>query len=210
MKILVTLTGPSCSGKSTLEKRLVSEGCASALSITTRSPREGEVDGVHYRFVSKSQFKKLKEQGALAESTLFNENHYGVEKSELENAFRRSSAVVLVVEPNGAQEIKKTAKEQGWECLSLFIDGPTDLVAARFLRRLASELAVSTDMEKVLNSYSKRLTAIMTIEHGWRVDAHTERVPYDLLFLSFCGPTEREVIDAIVSRLARIKDRSAA
>jgi guanylate kinase len=47
---LITLTGPSCAGKTTLEDRLIKAGFDRVISNTTRAPRRGEIDGVHYHF----------------------------------------------------------------------------------------------------------------------------------------------------------------
>src|SRR3569623_2214195 len=105
MKKQTTLTGPSCAGKSTLEKMMAERGCMKAVSTTTRSPRAGEVDGVDYYFVSKEKFLTMATLDMFIEMVKFGEHHYGVTVAEMGRLWMDGEKVVLLSEPVGAEKI---------------------------------------------------------------------------------------------------------
>lgn len=99
---MIVLLGESASGKSSIEKYLVDNyGYNKAISYTTRPPREGEVDGVDYRFISAEQFYKLKGQDFFAESSIYREWHYGLAKEDCTND------KVAVLTPHGLRQVSK-------------------------------------------------------------------------------------------------------
>lgn len=99
---MVVLVGESASGKSSIEKYLVDNyEYNKIVSYTTREPREGEVDGVDYHFISVEQFEKLKEQGFFAENAQYNSWHYGVAKEDC------TDDKVAVLTPHGLRQISK-------------------------------------------------------------------------------------------------------
>jgi guanylate kinase len=197
---IVTLTGPSCAGKTTLEKRLIQEGFVSIISTTTRPPRAGEVDGDSYYFVSKSEFKRLKELGAFIETVEFNGNYYGASAKEVKKAAEEGKPIVIVVEPEGLKQINAYAKEHEWGLFSLFIDNPPNVIAERFLIRFAQEGMESAMVgdyikgAKTLATYSTRLGTMMTVESTWKLAAWD----YIHLYLSHFDESN---IDMIVLRL---------
>ena len=135
--LIITLTGPTASGKSTLERMLVERGFAKVISVTTRAPREGEVNGVDYFFVSHEEFEELKANKQLVESVEYQGNFYAVTKGEILRAFAQGKPVVVVVEPSGALQIVSYAREAGWEVLSVYIGGePHDLIERFIIRSL--------------------------------------------------------------------------
>src|SRR3569832_2784359 len=157
MKKLTTLTGPSCAGKSTLEKMMAERGCMKAVSTTTRSPRAGEVDGVDYYFVSKEKFLTMATLDMFIEMVKFGEHHYGVTVAELERLWMDGEHVVLVCEPVGAEQIQKWAKKRpDVQLTSDFIDNPTSVIADRFLRRFGGDLLAAVVVlvfVRVINFY---------------------------------------------------------
>ena len=99
---MLVLVGESASGKSSIEKYLVDNcGYNKIVSYTTRQPREGEVDGIDYHFVSVEQFESLKEQGFFAENAQYNSWHYGVAKEDC------TDDKVAVLTPHGLRQISK-------------------------------------------------------------------------------------------------------
>lgn len=99
---MIVLIGESASGKSSIEKYLVDNyGYNKIISYTTRQPREGEVDGVDYHFVTKSQFRRLKIQDFFAETAVYNDWHYGVAKKDC------TDDKVAVLTPHGLRQISK-------------------------------------------------------------------------------------------------------
>src|SRR3569832_428159 len=167
MKKLTTLTGPSCAGKSTLEKMMAERGCMKAVSTTTRSPRAGEVDGVDYYFVSKEKFLTMATLDMFIEMVKFGEHYFGVSVAELVRLWRDGVHVVLVCEPGGAEQIQNWAKKRpDVQLTSVFIDNPTSVITDRFLRRFGGDLLaaeVEQDSERVINSYAKRMAMMVNV-----------------------------------------------
>ena len=113
---MIVLVGESASGKSSIEKNLVENyGFNKVVSYTTRKPRDGEVDGVDYHFIDKSQFKRLKIQGFFAETAMYNDWHYGTAKRDC------TDDKVAVLTPHGLRQISKI---QGINVVSFYINVP--------------------------------------------------------------------------------------
>lgn len=103
----VALVAPSGTGKTTLARRLVAGPgrYTFSVSVTTRAPRAGEVDGVDYRFVDRAAFQQMVREGHFAEWAEVHGRLYGTPKDELERAARRGEHVVLDIDVQGARQI---------------------------------------------------------------------------------------------------------
>lgn len=99
---MIVLVGESASGKSSIEKNLVDNyGYKKIVSYTTRQPRQGEVDGIDYHYISESQFSNLQKEEFFAEIGEYNGWHYGTAKNDC------TSDKVAVVTPHGLRQLKK-------------------------------------------------------------------------------------------------------
>jgi len=107
--ILTVVSGFSGAGKGTLMKSLLSkyDNYALSVSMTTRSPRPGEVDGKDYFFISKEQFEKNIAEGKLIEYAQYVENYYGTPKDYVFEQLEAGKDVLLEIEIQGALQIKK-------------------------------------------------------------------------------------------------------
>ena len=110
---LIVLSGPSGCGKGTILKEMLrtEEKVRLSISLTTRSPRPREVDGIDYFYVSKEQFEKMVQDGAVLEHAEYCENYYGTPRSNVENWRAEGYHVVLEIEPQGAFQIKKNCPD---------------------------------------------------------------------------------------------------
>ena len=106
---LIVLSGFAGVGKGTVLKSLFEthEGYAYSVSATTRSPRPGEVDGVHYFFVSKERFEQMIANDELLESACYVDNYYGTPKAYVDSKLEDGFDVILEIEVQGALNIKK-------------------------------------------------------------------------------------------------------
>lgn len=107
---LIVLTGPSGVGKGTLLKAILSrhpELCLS-ISVTTRSPRPGEVDGENYYFISHDRFKEMVEKDLLLEWAEYAGNYYGTPRQQVEMLLKLGKWVILEIELEGARAIAYT------------------------------------------------------------------------------------------------------
>lgn len=120
---LIVLTGPSGVGKGTLVRSLLNRHGELYLSIslTTREPREGEVEGQHYYFVSRARFEEMVEAGELAEWAEFAGNFYGTPYFGLKQGIGEGKWVILEIELEGARQIRNNFPE----ALRIFILPPS-------------------------------------------------------------------------------------
>lgn len=105
----VVLSAPSGGGKSTIAEEVIKRvpRVVRSLSCTTRSPREGETDGIDYQFVSQDEFKKTIEEGGFLEWAVVHGNYYGTPLSALKKNLERGNDVLLVIDPQGAISLKR-------------------------------------------------------------------------------------------------------
>ena len=110
---LVVLSGPSGSGKGTILSRVLAERDDTVVSVsaTTRAPREGEVDGKDYYFVTREEFLRMIDDGEMLEYNEFCGNLYGTPKKEAERASQAGIDIILEIESNGAFNVKKVYPE---------------------------------------------------------------------------------------------------
>lgn len=110
---LIVLSGFAGVGKGTVLKSLFEthEGYAYSVSATTRDPRPGEVDGVHYFFVSRERFEQMIENDELLEHACYVGNYYGTPKAYVDRKLEEGFDVILEIEVQGALNIKKKVPE---------------------------------------------------------------------------------------------------
>ena len=111
--ILVILSGFAGSGKGTIIKELLEkyDNYALSVSATTRAPREGEVDGVHYFFKSVDEFKEMIANGELLEYANYVGNYYGTPRKYVKDKLAEGKNVILEIETEGALNIKREYPE---------------------------------------------------------------------------------------------------
>ncbi|HIT07023.1 MAG TPA: guanylate kinase [Candidatus Scybalocola faecipullorum] len=141
--ILIIVSGFSGAGKGTVMERFLEkyadEFCLS-VSATTRQPRAGEVDGVHYFFKSRAEFEHMIENGELFEYAQYVGNYYGTPKAFVDSKLAEGFHVLLEIEMQGALKVKKERPD----ALLIFITPPD---AASLERRLRGR---GTETEEVI------------------------------------------------------------
>ena len=122
--ILIVVSGFSGAGKGTVMKRLMekySDDYALSISMTTRNPRDGEVDGQHYFFVSREQFEENIGKGGFIEHAQYCGNYYGTPRDYVEKQLMAGKNVILEIEIQGALLVK----EKFPDTLLLFVSPPS-------------------------------------------------------------------------------------
>ncbi|MEM9581265.1 MAG: guanylate kinase, partial [Pseudomonadota bacterium] len=123
--LLIILSSPSGAGKSTLAGRLSAwdPSIRFSVSATTRAPREGEVDGQHYHFITEGDFKAKVAEGEMLEHAHVFGNFYGSPKGPVEEAINAGQDVLFDIDWQGAQQIRNSAL--GAHTLSIFLLPPS-------------------------------------------------------------------------------------
>lgn len=129
---LFVIAAPSGAGKTTLVKKLVerNRGLKFSISYTTRKQRKTEVAGRDYVFVTPQEFFALRDKGELLESAVVFDNYYGTSRSQVEKHLARGDSVILEIDWQGAQQVRKTMPG----CVTIFILPPSRKELERRLR----------------------------------------------------------------------------
>ena len=125
--LLIVFSGPSGVGKGTIIKELMNDenlNLVYSISMTTRAPREGEVDGVNYFFVSKERFNEAIYNDELLENACFVDNFYGTPKAYVEKMRNEGKNVLLEIETVGAKQVMNHYEDDKG-CVSVFIVPPS-------------------------------------------------------------------------------------
>ena len=121
--MLLIISGPSGTGKGTLVKKLMDcdPTFRFSCSVTTRKPREGEIEGVHYHFVSDEEYERLVQNGEFLEHATVHGHHYGTLRKPVEEMMAQGYHVLLDIDPQGAISVMENAREY----VSVFILPPS-------------------------------------------------------------------------------------
>ena len=131
---LLVLSGPSGSGKGTVSESLMknNDDIIFSTSVTTRTPRPGEVNGENYFFASREEFEKMVENDELLEHAFVHTNYYGTPKKFVFDEIDKGEIVLLEIDVQGALQIKKKYKE----AVFIFLIPPTmDELRSRLVKR---------------------------------------------------------------------------
>jgi len=107
--LMMVLSGPSGVGKTTITKALVEQGWSGyvVVTATTRRPRDGEVDGLHYHFCTYQKFQSMLQAGELLEHAEVHGNLYGVPAAPVREQLFANRDVILTIDPQGAHSIRQ-------------------------------------------------------------------------------------------------------
>ncbi len=161
MARVFVITGPSGVGKGTLIRGLMERLPQLELSVsaTTRGPRPGEEDGVHYHFLTREQFDQRVAEGDFVEHADYAGRSYGTLRSELEERVRAGVPVVLEIEVQGARQVRQAMPE----AVQVFI-APPSLQALR-TRLVGRGTDDETEVERRLRVAEEELLAQPEFAH---------------------------------------------
>ncbi len=175
--LLIVLSGPSGVGKDAVLQRMKERGIALfyAVTATTRPRREGEIDGVHYRFVSPEEFERMKTQGELLEHACVYGNYYGVPKRPVAEALAEGRDVLVKVDVQGAATIRRSYPE----ALFIFLAPPSMAELAHRLRTRKTE-SPSAFMMRLMTAREEmkklELFDYVVINYQDRVDEAVDKI----------------------------------
>lgn len=131
---LLVLSGPSGSGKGTVSEALMknNDDIIFSTSVTTRTPRPGEVNGENYFFATREEFEEMVENDELLEHAFVHTNYYGTPKKFVFDEIEKGEIVLLEIDVQGALQVKKKYKE----AVFIFLIPPTmDELKSRLVKR---------------------------------------------------------------------------
>ncbi len=137
--LLIVISGPSGVGKGTVCRELLRRTNAGVLSVsvTTRRPRQGEIDGKDYSFVSKDKFREMINQGQLLEWAAVYKDYYGTPRAPVFRALESGWDVILEIDVQGALKVKNTESE----AVLVFIYPPSESELKKRLVNRGTEAA---------------------------------------------------------------------
>jgi len=182
---LVVLAGPTAVGKGTVAAAVRQDHPEVWISVsaTTRSPRPGEIDGVHYLFVDDAEFDRLIAEDQLLEWAVVHGTHrYGTPRGPVEEALAAGRPAMLEIDLQGARQVRQTMPEAlfvflkppSWEELVRRLVGrgtETDEERERRLATAVEELAAEAEFDVTIVNHevhdaAAELVALMTLGHG--------------------------------------------
>lgn len=152
---LIVVSGPSGAGKSTLIRTALNEvpELAYSVSATTREPRQGEVDGRDYIFLSREKFERWIEEGEFLEWAEYSGNLYGTPEHRVDELLDAGRSVILEIELQGARMVR----EQRPDATMVFVRAPSLEETRRRLESRATESSGS--LESRMNTAVKEVAA---------------------------------------------------
>ena len=152
---MLVLSSPSGAGKTTVSRKVLKhdDNLTMSVSVTTRPPRPGEVDGRDYVFIDEETYQGMVAERALLEHAQVYDNHYGTPKGPVEAALAAGHDILFDVDWQGAQQIKENARD---DMVSVFILPPSTDELERRLRGRAQ------DSDEVVRRRMTKATAEMS------------------------------------------------
>lgn len=159
--ILFIVSGPSGGGKTSLVKEALKyiENLSFSVSVTTRKPREGEVDGKDYTFVSEAGFREMVKEGKFAEYASVHGHLYGTPLEELENARKSGVDMILDIDIQGARQIKE---KYGAGVFCFVLPSSFGILRERLIERGSEK---SGDLEKRLSEARREMEEINNYDY---------------------------------------------
>ena len=175
---LITITGPSASGKSYIHNRLINADpdggpapCHKIRSVTSRLKRDGEIDGEDYIFLNESEIVQMSKNGDLVEHNVYLGNHYGVTYAELVHKLRtwNLTTPVIILDPNGIKTFEQICRKYNVDMLKLFVFSPSLVINERLNSRFKTDLskALTIDEENTVKSEHEQRLKNASKEQYW-------------------------------------------
>jgi guanylate kinase len=143
--ILVIISGPSGVGKDTVARRLIKRRPKEfyfVVTTTTREPRDNEVEGYDYFFVSKDEFARMIEQDELLEYAVVYNQYKGIPKQQVRDALNSGKNVIMRLDVQGTETVRKLVPS----AITIFLRTPTEADLVRRLRNRKSDPAEGVNM----------------------------------------------------------------
>ena len=135
--MLILLSGVSGAGKDTITKELIKiiDNATSLPSYTDREPREGDVPGQTYNFVSKEEFEAMIKNNELYEYNVYSDHYYGTSRKLLNEKIAQGKIIIKDIDVNGTENLIELLKEDT-KVISIFLKVPKHILRKRLENRI--------------------------------------------------------------------------
>jgi guanylate kinase len=143
--MILILSSPSGAGKTTLTRMLMHDNALDltlSVSVTTRKQRSSEVDGIHYRFIDRAEFERMKAAGELLESAEVHGNGYGTPRAPVAKVLAQGRDMLFDIDWQGAKQVRERLGE---DVVSIFVLPPSMRELRARLERRAEDTASSIE-----------------------------------------------------------------
>ncbi len=149
MNKLLIIAGRTASGKDSLAAQLIEKhGFKKCITTTTREPRPYEENGVHYHFLSKSEFLSKVDEGGFLEHEMIKSNYYGSSLDAVVESLDVASTC-LILDPRGAVNAREKLKERGIPSVVFYVNESIETCKSRILGRNESEAAIQEGLRSL-------------------------------------------------------------
>ncbi|MFW6238239.1 MAG: guanylate kinase [Halanaerobiales bacterium] len=161
--LLFVVSGPSGVGKGTVISALMQnyDDINYSISATTRKPREGEMNGEDYLFLSEQEFFEMREKGEFLESACVHNNYYGTPRSNVLKSLDRGEDIILEIDIQGARQVKEEFKN----CILIFLMPPSLTELEKRLEKRGTETRESREVR--LKNARRELKA--TVDYDYEI-----------------------------------------
>lgn len=186
---IIVISGPSLSGKSEFSNRLKEAGAVELVSLTTRPQRSHEIDGTHYQFVSKEEFKNLVDKNNIVQQSFLHNEYYGMSINEIINKSDLNKPLIWVIAPQSVPQIEQFIKNNhpDWKLTKCLIFNTPEVLAERLLTRFENDLSADK------SHYATRFINLIGTEIPQWTSKETQD-KYDFIVNNFSQDTEAQVI----------------
>lgn len=201
--ILLTISGPSLTGKSVFSEFLEPFNFIELVSETTRPIRAGEIPGKTYNYISVDEFKEKVQKGEMLQHNPVDVNFYGLSYQSYLSAVEQGKNAYVVVAPAGAIQIKDFCEKNNITCHQIFINNDLDLRLNRFLNRFKND-----DKASAL-TYANRVINMLNVEEQtWVAPALDGTHKYDQVFPKFDETTQSQVLSELLKEIEIKQDQN--
>ena len=190
--LLIVISGPSGVGKGSILKKVVGRRNNLKLSVsyTTREPREGEIEGQHYHFLSESEFLNIVDKGEMLEHAKYCGNYYGTPLKALNQELDKGNNVILEIEVQGGEQVINKFPD----VISIFVLPPS-------LKELSERLSGrASDSKEVISQRIAKSKQEITLSKRYKYVVINE-------YIDECASQILKIIDAEMLKFSRMKSK---